>query len=100
MPECICHVVGMRRFEVDGCPLHGSGGTRGRFTEPDSEHCDDCHFPVGVWWTTPDVIWAEVASRTDGGGKLCVGCFDKRAATLGYTIRWEAIPEFTMPGLD
>lgn len=68
----------------------GKGRGRGRFTEQDSERCQDCGLMVGVWWSAADTLWAAVAGRSDGSGVMCVGCFDVRASKRGLSIRWEA----------
>lgn len=64
---------------------------RGRFTEPDSEHCCRCGLPVGVWWNTTDELWADLSGYENGEGVLCVGCFDEVAARRGIALRWEAV---------
>ena len=61
---------------------------RGRFTAHGSETCQHCDLPVGVWWTATDELWATVTGRNDGGGVLCMGCFDVIADMQGLTLRW------------
>lgn len=63
---------------------------RGRFTEPDSEHCRECRLPVGIWYEAIGDLWAKVTGRNDGSGILCAGCFDVQAAKKGIGVRWEA----------
>lgn len=52
------------------------------------EFCHDCGRRQEVVWTAPDGLWAEVVGREDGGGVLCPGCFDIRAAAKGIVLRW------------
>ncbi len=56
--------------------------------DPESEHCYDCGSAVSVVWTAPDHMWSTVTGRPDGGGLLCVRCFDKRAEQQGVLLRW------------
>ena len=50
------------------------------------EFCKDCGVEQPVVWTAPDALWIEVWGNE--GGVLCPSCFDKRAAALGYLLRW------------
>ena len=55
--------------------------------DPEGEHCFDCGKAVGLVWTAPDSMWADVTGN-DGGGLLCIRCFDDRATAQGRLIRW------------
>lgn len=60
--------------------------------DAEGEHCYDCGKAVGLIWTAPDSMWAEVTGRPDGGGLLCIKCFDERAEAMGLLLRWVPQP--------
>ena len=56
--------------------------------DPEGEHCYDCGRAVGVWWHAPDDLWAALTGRPEGGGLLCIRCFDNRARVADVLIQW------------
>ena len=59
------------------------------------EFCRDCGNDVEVVWTADDGLWAKVSGNPDGGGILCIPCFDLRATDMGLFIRW--VPQVEEP---
>lgn len=43
------------------------------------EVCQRCYRRVELVWHAPDYLWAQITGHEDGGGILCVGCFDRLA---------------------
>ena len=57
------------------------------------EFCKTCGRRQPVVWTVPDDLWGRVTGRWDGGGVLCVDCFDRRAWDTVGMLRWTASVE-------
>lgn len=58
------------------------------------EFCHTCGREQPVIWHADDPLWIEVTGRTDGGGILCVECFDELAMSKGIVICWK--PDFLL----
>lgn len=53
------------------------------------EHCQKCGIPYETVWRAPDNLWGKVTGHNDGGGLLCIQCFDKMAREQGIFLYWE-----------
>lgn len=49
------------------------------------EFCEECGQDVSEIWTADE--WTEVTGSPYG--TLCIRCFNKKAAKLGYLFRWK-----------
>lgn len=54
------------------------------------ERCQDCGRRMFFVWHAPDPLWHELVSMT-GGGVVCPRCFDAKATTAGYMLRWTPV---------
>jgi len=56
----------------------------------EGERCQICRKHYSFLWSAPDYLWYNVTGRTDGGGLLCIECFDSMAEEKGISIMWQA----------
>ena len=56
----------------------------------EGERCQRCGRRYTEVWRAPDVLWANVTGRDDGGGLRCMPCFASEAVTRGIALYWEA----------
>lgn len=55
----------------------------------ESEICTICGRAVEVvWWCEDNLLWEELTDYKNGGGVLCVRCFDDRASNKGIVLNW------------
>lgn len=57
----------------------------------ETEICLHCGRPVRqVWWCREPGWWEGVSGREDGGGVMCVRCFDEEYVNqTGQPLQWE-----------
>lgn len=53
------------------------------------ETCQNCNKKYEIVWNVSDTLWTIVTSRNDGGGLLCMECFDELAREKDIILYWE-----------
>lgn len=60
-----------------------------KLTNDEHELCSRCGRRYPHVWIASDELWERVTGRSDGGGLMCMTCFDRQAEENGIVLYWE-----------